>query len=310
MTLWEIKPGTVTTRAAVAETYGGSTLGGIQPSTTTANIMIYSDPTVGQEHGYNFDGFGTDGAYYYTGEGQVGDQKLRAGNLAVLEHDQTQRSLRVFEAAGPKRPGGKPQRYLGGFRLDREAPYRLEVAPDRNGASRTVLVFRLLPLGPVAPSLSSTVAATPDRPLQVKFVPSERNRKFRFTPTPDITSNEAWRAEAELMAALERHLESLGHATGRFSIRPAGDKSPMLTDTVDRTAGELYEVKPTASRDHVRAAVAQLLDYRRHLPEVAACTVLLPTTPTDDLQNYGAACGLGLAILDSATDRIIRGVVH
>jgi hypothetical protein len=42
---WDIEPGTIVTRTAVAERYGGATQGGIQPSSTTPNVMIYSDGT-------------------------------------------------------------------------------------------------------------------------------------------------------------------------------------------------------------------------------------------------------------------------
>ena len=55
-------------------------------------------------------------------------------------------------------------------------------------------------------------------------------------------------------------------------------------------------VKPDASRGHIRAAVAQLLDYRRHLPELQRATVLLPRTPSRDLQEFVASTGLELAI--------------
>ncbi|HEY9409510.1 MAG TPA: hypothetical protein VIP77_08015 [Jiangellaceae bacterium] len=85
MTEWTIEPGTITARSAVAAIYGGATQGGIQPSSRTRNILIYSDPVAGSAHGYNFDGFARDGAYYYTGEGQAGDQKVHSGNLAVLK---------------------------------------------------------------------------------------------------------------------------------------------------------------------------------------------------------------------------------
>lgn len=53
---WDIAPGAITTRAAVAERFGGSTWNGISPSASTPNVMIYSDPAVGRRHGYNFDG--------------------------------------------------------------------------------------------------------------------------------------------------------------------------------------------------------------------------------------------------------------
>lgn len=147
---WELEIGDVTNRRHVMETYGGSRFGGIEPSNRTANVMIYSDPTQGAQHGYDFDGWDPDDrspVYYYTGEGQVGDQDPQAkGNGAILRHLQTGRSLRLFEAAGPNRGGGKPQRYVGEFHIDPADPWHFRQAPDRSGQMRHVVVFRLVAL--------------------------------------------------------------------------------------------------------------------------------------------------------------------
>ncbi len=122
---WDIAPGTVTTRREVQQRYGGSMQGGIQPSATSSNVMIYSDPGRGQSLGYNFDGWAQhEPAYYYTGEGQIGDQEVRAGNRAIVEHAATGRTLRVFEAASGKQSGGVLQTYVGAFAVDPADPYR------------------------------------------------------------------------------------------------------------------------------------------------------------------------------------------
>jgi hypothetical protein len=71
--------------------------------------MIYSDPTTGTLDGYDFDGWDdTDtGVFYYTGEGQVGDQTFRAGNMAIQQQPDTGKAIRFFEAVnGRDRPGG------------------------------------------------------------------------------------------------------------------------------------------------------------------------------------------------------------
>jgi hypothetical protein len=73
-TSWSITPGEVTTRSEIQAKFGGATQGGIQPSATTANIMLFTDPDAGRQHGYDFDGWSATepGIYYYTGEGQGG----------------------------------------------------------------------------------------------------------------------------------------------------------------------------------------------------------------------------------------------
>lgn len=97
------------------------------------------------------------------------------------------------------------------------------------------------------------------------------------------------------MGALEDHLTGLGHEVGRVWICTE-DGEEMVTDTYDVGAGELFEVKPSATRAHVRQAVAQLLDYQRHVTGLRPATVLLPQTPSRDLQKFVAATGLGYAI--------------
>lgn len=68
---WELEVGDLTNRREVMERYGGSRFGGIEPSNRTPNVLIYSDPQQGTQHGYNYDGWDPDvssSVYYYTGE--------------------------------------------------------------------------------------------------------------------------------------------------------------------------------------------------------------------------------------------------
>lgn len=144
---WSIAIGALVTRGEVAQEYGGSIYSGIEPSSTSLNVMLYSDPAAGEEHGY-YDGWvgGQPGAFEYTGSGQVGDHKLTGSNKRVLEHAQDGSVLRLFfTLPGPAKPGGRVQRYVGAFRVDPEFPLRWTTGPDRDGAGRKVVVFRLLP---------------------------------------------------------------------------------------------------------------------------------------------------------------------
>lgn len=158
---WTFEPGDLTTRSEVKDLYGGSIFGGIEPSRRTANVMVYSDPSQGEQHGYNYDGWDRSEreVFHYTGEGQVGDQDPgAAGNGAILRHDSDGRALRLFEVASRQRSGGKLQRYIGEFYIDPDDPWRFEDAPDRNGDTRKVVVFRLLA---VEPAVSREVSSAP-----------------------------------------------------------------------------------------------------------------------------------------------------
>ena len=144
---WLLEPGEITTRSEIKAAYGGTIYGGIEPSRTSPNILIYTDPVQGALHGYNYDGWDpvAEGVFFYTGEGRSGDQRMVDGNKAILEHFETARTLRLFEAVdGKQRPGGKLQRYVGAFRVDQADPWRYEPAPDSEGKQRKVIVFRLI----------------------------------------------------------------------------------------------------------------------------------------------------------------------
>ncbi|MBD3923291.1 hypothetical protein IEZ26_01550 [Nocardioides cavernae] len=174
---WTTPIGAVMTKAEITSLYGGSIYGGIEPSNTSPNVMLYTDPSEGVSHGYKFDEWavGEPGVFYYTGEGRFGDQELTHGNRAILEHDDSGRVLRLWAAVdGKQQPGGKLHRYVGAFAVDPEAPYVREDAPDTAGDLRKVLVFRLLaaevlgyPQRPVAQPSLVRASASSTKPIEL-----------------------------------------------------------------------------------------------------------------------------------------------
>ncbi|MBB4791942.1 KAP family P-loop NTPase fold protein [Streptomyces nodosus] len=161
-----IQPGMAATRAEIKNLYGGGTQGGIVPSATTNNVLLFSDPAAGHRFGY-FDGWlAEDDArgpiFEYTGAGTIGDQTFERGNKAILNHVEDGRSLRVFTAAG-RVEGSQTilHRYVGEFKVDAEQPYIQRQAPDANGNSRNVIVFRLRPAGPVDRDSLDTISPPP-----------------------------------------------------------------------------------------------------------------------------------------------------
>ena len=95
---WDLQAGETVERRALHETYGGRTQGGIGPSRHPPNVLIFSDAEAGEPHGY-YDGWQADGCFHYTGEGQRGDQQMKSGNAAILNHVAEGRALRVFQGA-------------------------------------------------------------------------------------------------------------------------------------------------------------------------------------------------------------------
>jgi hypothetical protein len=67
--------------------------------------IIFTAPS-GNKYGY-FDGWQPDGCFHYTGEGQIGDQQLKQGNRALVEHTQANKSVRLFRREGKWLPRPK-----------------------------------------------------------------------------------------------------------------------------------------------------------------------------------------------------------
>jgi hypothetical protein len=72
---------------------------------------------------------------------------------------------------------------------------------------------------------------------------------------------------------------------------PAGESAPLYSDLWDVTGLELVEAKGLVTREQLRSAVGQLLDYGRFV-NAKTRTVLVPTRPRPDLLAYLAHAGV------------------
>jgi hypothetical protein len=138
--IWALMPGEAIERATLHERYGGRVQGSIVPSRSSPNIMIFPDPQAAETPG-SVDGWRADGCFHYTGEGLHGDQLMKSGNAAILNHFSVGRALRLFR-------GTRDQVvYDGEFVLAGDSPFYTADAPEpRGGPIRSVIVFRLRPL--------------------------------------------------------------------------------------------------------------------------------------------------------------------
>lgn len=291
--------GDYVTRRDLALEYGGATQGGIIASKRSNTVFIFTDHSEGNQFGYVYDGFSPDGTVlHYTGAGQGGDQLETGSNSPIVTHAEKGRSLHAFVADGLM-PGTqtKRQRYLGEFILDPARPYERMPAPDVNGASRTVIVFRLLPVGLVPEILQQIVGFTGIRNTAKSLkVPIEINSKYFFETSGQLGGT-AVRRESLLVD--EFVASQSGHEFSRFAIKLPEDRSPLLTDIYDETDRVLYEAKALAGRSELRMAVGQLYDYRRHVGvRDLRCSVLLPERPSADLRDYLEQADLGLVFKD------------
>lgn len=282
MAQWDLVPGQRVVRRELHDRYGGGRYGGIEPSARTPNLFLFTDPSVGEKYGYNFDGWHADGTFHYTGEGQVGDQIMRDGNRAVRFHLDQGRALRLF------RKDGAGLIYLGQFEVPNESHVILEEARDRNGLARSVFVFRLRPVGnvvrdgdSVAPPLELTRAI----PLEAHDVDEYVMQRAASEP------RQALRREAQLVERFVEWVTSSGLSVERQAIPTPGGR-PMFTDVCIKEKRELVEAKGASSREHIRGALGQILDYARYVDH-SLLTVLLPTQPSEEMVSLLIAHGVG-----------------
>jgi hypothetical protein len=282
--IWALLPGETIERTMLQERYGGRTHGRIGPSTRSPNVLLFSDPAAAEPHGH-FDGWRGDGCFHYTGEGQRGDQRFKAGNAAILGHADASRALRLFSGANGR------VAYEGEFELARERPFYTADAPEtHNGPARSVIVFRLRPLDrPPKPSSSPLDRIAREGVEEVAL--EERWTELAFV-APEHEPSEADRAGQELLLAYCEHLRKQGHDLARLKIVPAGEAKPLFAELVDRTSNTLLVVKGTVARDAIRTAVGQLLDYRRFVEPAPRLAVLLPSLPREDLRAFLASAGV------------------
>jgi hypothetical protein len=259
-------------------------------SATTPNIFLFTDPTIGQEHGY-YDGWVGD-RFHYTGMGQRGDQEFSHANGALLRHQADGRAVRLFKGARGD------VRYLGEFALDDEAAHYRTDAPETGGGPlRQVIVFRLRPIGAVVheaedelhlpadlePTLvENAVGAGGD--AAVVEVPIEQQHTERAVVNPAQQPYEAERREQTLVLAYQEFLESRGSEIVRFRVLPPGEAKPLYADLYDKTRNNLVEAKGTGTRGAIRLALGQLADYSRFIEPTPSRAVLLPERPRSDLE--------------------------
>lgn len=271
---WSLHPGERIKRTTLHETYGGSRQTGISPCAQTPNILIFTDPASGEQHGY-FDKWDADGTFHYTGEGQRGDQQLIRGNDAILKHLEAHRALRVFRGTG-----GMIE-YLGEFVVNPDHPYATADAPETGGGPlRKVIVFNLLPIERI-------ITRAPEKPA-VKVVPLEVQTTKRTLVLPRVEPMVVERRESELVHLFATWLRARGLNVKRLAcpVAGGGPGSELFSDIYIPQRQQLIEAKGVVTREAIRMAIGQLLDYRRFAPQGTRLAVLLPRHPGPDLELF------------------------
>lgn len=279
--------GQILPRREVHSLFGGRQQGGIGPSSKAPVVLFFTDPATGHKHGY-YDGWDDDGLFNYCGEGQVGDQKLVQGNKAILRHAEEGRTLEGFLAKGSL------VTYLGEFAL--VDYFWSEAHESGSDTLRQVVIFRLRPLSAVPVDLPQ-VPVTRAARARVATVAVEEQHTERAHVAPDREPYELERREAALVRRYRDHLRLKGHVVSRLRVIPEGEVAPLYSDLWDETEAELIEAKGAVTREQIRTAVGQLLDYGRFV-SAARRAVLVPAKPREDLCSYLHSVGIAVIFPD------------
>ncbi len=263
-------------------------------------IFLFSDPEAMEKYGYVFDGWDeVTQTMHYTGAGQTGNQEFKSGNLAILNSPIEKKQIYFFLAKAGSYDGRRQKyEYLGQFSLDAHQPYREEDVVDvKTGLKKSMIVFHLKPYDPKivakrAHALTIHTATVPQH-NQATMVPLENNLGSDYS-IPAKEETKATKAEKKLEDLLVKHLKAQGvRHPSRLKIAIRGRTSCLYTDVWDPDNQHLYEIKSSASREMIRSAIGQLLDYRFQMNqsssghscehEIAKCTIVVPHKPTEDL---------------------------
>ena len=265
---WGLQPGETIRRKDLHDEYGGKRQGGISPSSSSPNIMIFTDPETGHQHGY-LDRW-EEGILHYTGEGQTGPQVMSHGNLQILQHEVSGRALRVFEGSSGE------VTYVGRFELQ-DPPYYTARAPESGspGQMRSVIMFRLRPVADHT-GLS---------------VPADRAQRGHLAVAPETESAQQALAQLAGDGSIERQrflhdgptrraieLRGMAVATAYFESQDwlvkdvSANESYDLQATRDQ-AEKHVEVKATTSLGQEVLLTPNEVKHARTYPEVALAIV-------------------------------------
>ncbi len=151
-------------RSSIHDQFGGGRQSGIAPSRRVPAIFVFTGES-GEQHGYLDAWDALNQVFSYTGEGQLGDMKMDAGNAAIQRHVEDGRSLHLFKTASnaevkrelPDAQGTGYCRYVGEMQC---ASVSEGSGRDRAGNQRRIFQFQLVRVETLGDDRSELEAVT------------------------------------------------------------------------------------------------------------------------------------------------------
>lgn len=138
---------------------------------------------------------------------------------------------------------------------------------------------------------NGSAASDPELP-SVRVVAVEGHRTGEVEVVTQEMATTIKRREAELVTRFRRWFDSKDQRLRGITMR-SGDRI-LRADLYDIHTGLLIEAKADSSRDHLRYAIGQLVDYQRLLNWETRAAVLLPAPLTTDLVGLAEAADIGV----------------
>ena len=287
--------GQTVVRQELHDKYGGQRYGGISTPISLPNVLLFTDPAAGRKFGYDrFEGPTEGGGYAYTGKGQVGHQTFTSGNKAILEAAGLGKTLMLFKAHSPYAT------FVGEFFLG-DPEYWIKLAPDAEGTDRRVIVFNLVPISGNPEIMREKVVAGVEMLVEEWVEPSAEAIEL-FRPAQEGETVQSEREEFELQARFGRWLVQKGHKVRKMTIRT--ENGTLVPDLYDETTNQIFEAKRSPSREYVRTAIGQIIDYRYCAQKFgnleASGAILLPARPV--VEQMAQCAELGIEIFCPTDD--------
>ncbi|MCB5179849.1 EVE domain-containing protein [Streptomyces antimicrobicus] len=256
---WHLQPGQTIKRKKLHDRYGGSRQGGISKCAKSPNVLLFTDPKTGHQHGY-FDKWAEDGTFHYTGDGQKGPQTFDSlGNSSTRDHVSLGLSLRLFEGSRGI------VRYVGEFAVDPEEPYSWGEAPETGGGPlRKVIRFHLVPVG--------STTQPPSVPVGCGYRVADESVELT-SAQPGLTNIELVTRNLTAHRKLQNDLAAAARIGGLDVFSP-GVADPDFdlgwrSNDDDLTVCEVKSLTRANETRQLRAGIGQLLDYQDRLADRA-----------------------------------------
>jgi hypothetical protein len=154
---------------------------------------------------------------------------------------------------------------------------------------RSVIVFRLRPVGA---TWQGNLPRAPEGEFTASIAIEKSNVDEYVIQRRSLEPVTALRTEAALVGRYVTWVERQFNVHAERQAIPTAAGHLMYTDVFVRETRELIEAKASSSREHVRTALGQVLDYARYVPH-STLAILTPTRPAGEMIQLLVGHGVG-----------------